>query len=255
MTTTKMIEISTADGPCKAEVVFPDGNGPWPLVLEFYDAAGLRPAQTRIGERIASMGYVVIQPDLFHRSPPIADLVGGGEVSLAAFHKVFADPVLKGRFFKEWYTPALDYAHLETTIGAVLDHAAKMPEVKQGKVGTTGYCLGGNAGFRVATIFGDRIGATGAIHPGGLVTDQPDSPHLRAKSITSQMYIAASEGDLPPETEAKLKAELDAAHVKYEIEQYRAKHGFAIDDASVFDKAAQERHFEQLEKLYRAALT
>jgi hypothetical protein len=44
-----------------------------------------------------------------------------------------------------------------------------------------------------------------------------------------------------PEAEAKLRAELDAAHVRYDIEHYEAKHGYAVDDAEVYDSAAAER--------------
>jgi carboxymethylenebutenolidase len=114
--------------------------------------------------------------------------------------------------------------------------------------------MGGNASVRAATIFGDRIAATAAFHPGGLVTDQPDSPHARAKTIKSRVYLGPAIGDLPPEAEAKLRAELDAGHVRYEIEQYEAKHGYAVDDAEVYDRAAADRHYAALEKLYRETL-
>ena len=73
--TTSTIELATPDGPCTTEVVTPDGAGPWPAVIVFFDAGGLRPAQTRIAERIARDGYVVLQPDLFHRAPPLTEPV------------------------------------------------------------------------------------------------------------------------------------------------------------------------------------
>src|SRR5882757_1739611 len=101
MPTTK-IEILTNDGPCVTEVVKPDGEGKWPVVIVCFDAGGLRPAQTLIAERIATMGYVVLQPDLFHRSPPLAELVGG-EVTLAAVSKVFADAEKRTQFMQGWY--------------------------------------------------------------------------------------------------------------------------------------------------------
>jgi carboxymethylenebutenolidase len=107
---------------------------------------------------------------------------------------------------------------------------------------------------RAATIFGDRIAATAAFHPGGLVTDQPDSPHLRARSIKSRVYLGPAIGDLAPEAEAKLRAELDAGHVRYEIEQYDAKHGYAVDDAEVYDRAAADRHYAALDQLFRETL-
>jgi carboxymethylenebutenolidase len=251
MTTSKS-QLTTPDGPCTMEVVTPTGNGPWPAVIVFFDGAGLRPAQTRIAERIAAGGYVVVQPDLFHRSPPLSTLLGG-PVTLGALGKVFSDPDLRGKFMSGYYQPALAYENLDKTIGAVLDHIAGRPDVR-GRVGTTGYCMGGNASVRVATIFGERIAATAAFHPGGLVTDQPDSPHTRVKTIKSRVYLGPAVGDLPPEAEAKLRGELDAAHVRYEIEQYEAKHGYAVDDAEVYDRAAADRHYAALEKLYRETL-
>lgn len=247
------IQIATPDGPCTTEVVRPDGSGPWPAVIVFFDAAGLRPAQTRIAERISSNGYLVFQPDLFHRAPPVASLLGG-EATLGALMKVFGDAQLKARFMTEYYLPALDYANLEKTVGALLGHISSHADVKGG-VGTTGYCMGGNASVRTATLFGHRIAATAAFHPGGLVTDQPDSPHLRVRSIKSRVYLGPAIGDLPPDAEAKLRAEFDSGHVRYEIEQYPAKHGYAVEDAiGVYDPASAARHYEVLANLFGETL-
>ena len=250
--TSSTIQIQTPDGPCTTEVVVPPGRGPWPAVIVFFDAAGLRPAQTRIAERIAANGYLVLQPDLFHRSPPLSALIGT-PITLSSVVKVFQDPDLRGKFMGDYYLPALNYANLEKTIGAVLDHLEARPDFK-GRVGTTGYCMGGNASVRTATVFGDRIAATAAFHPGGLVTDQPDSPHTRVKTIESRVYIAPAIGDLPPESEAKLRAEFESSHVRYEIEQYDAKHGYAVDDSDVYDRAAAERHYAALTRLYGETL-
>lgn len=250
--TTTLQQISTPDGPCTVEVATPGGQGPWPAVIVFFDAAGLRPAQTRIAERIAAAGYLVFQPDLFHRSPPLSTLLDG-EVTLGAIQKLFGDAELRGKFMAGYYAPALAYANLEATIGALLDHIAGRGDVKGG-VGTTGYCMGGNASVRTATIFGDRITAAAAFHPGGLVTDQPDSPHLRAKQIKARLYLGPATGDLPAEAEATLRAELDAGHVRYEIEHYDARHGYAVDDSPAYDATAAERHYQALERLFTATL-
>jgi carboxymethylenebutenolidase len=250
--TTSVLTLTTPDGPCTTEVATPQGTGPWPAVIVFFDGAGLRPAQTRIAERIAASGYVAVQPDLFHRSPPLSGFLGG-TVTLAALSKVFHDPELRGKFMANWILPAVSYENLEKTIGAVLEHIAKRSDVR-GPIGTTGYCMGGNASMRAATIFGDRIAATAAFHPVGLVTEQPESTHRRASKIKSRVYLGPAIGDLPPENEAKLRAELDAGHVRYAIEHYDAKHGYAVDDAEVYDRAAAERHYAALEKLYRETL-
>jgi carboxymethylenebutenolidase len=248
-----LMQLATPDGPCTTEVVRPSGPGPWPAVIVFFDAAGLRPAQTRIAERISSDGYLVFQPDLFPRAPPVSSILGG-EATLGALMKVFADPQLKARFMAEYYLPALDYANLKKTVGALLDHIGAHADVKGG-IGTTGYCMGGNASVRTATLFGNRIAATAALHPGGLVTDQPESPHLHVKSIKSRVYLGPAIGDLPPDAEAKLRAELDSGHIRYEIEQYAAKHGYAVDDATgAYDPAAAAHHYQALAKLFGETL-
>jgi carboxymethylenebutenolidase len=250
--TTSNIQLATPDGPCTVEIAAPTGAGPWPAVIVFFDAAGLRPAQTRIAERIAGDGYLVFQPDLFHRSPPLATFLQG-EATLGALMKVFADPELRAKFMGGYYMPALDYGNLGKTIGALLDHIATRSDVRGG-VGTTGYCMGGNASVRTATIFGNRIAATAAFHPGWLVTDQPDSPHLRVKAIKSRLYLGPATNDLPAEAEGKLRAELDAGGVHYEIEHYDAQHGYAVDDSHAYNAAAADKHYAALSRLYGETL-
>ena len=252
MSVTRTIQLETPDGVCMTEVTTPDSAGPWPAVIVFCDAGGLRPSQHRIAQRIAARGYVVFQPDLFHRSPPITAFLGE-PVTLAAIGRVFQDPERQRKFMAGYYLPALDYTNLQHTIGALLDYLSGRPEVRGG-VGTTGYCMGGNASVRAATIFGARIKATAAFHPGLLVTDQPESPHLRVKGITSRVYLAPANGDLTPEAEATLRAEFEAGHVRYQIEPYDAAHGYAVEDSGVYDDAAAERHYAALETLYRETL-
>lgn len=245
--TTTQLTLSTPDGPCTTEVVAPSGQTPRPAVILFFDAAGLRPATTRMAQRIAQGGYLVFQPDLFHRAPPLASFLGE-PATLKAIRSVFQDEPRRAKFNATYYQPALDYENLSKTIGALLAHLSGRPDFG-GPVATTGYCLGGNASLRVATIFGDRIAAAAGFHPGRLVTDQPDSPHTRARNVKARLYLGPATGDLPPDAEAKLRAELDAGQVRYTIEHYAARHGYAIDDSESYDVAASERHYAALGKL------
>jgi carboxymethylenebutenolidase len=163
------------------------------------------------------------------------------------------DPRRKAGFMADYYGPALDYPNLGKTVSALLDHIASRPDIGHG-IGTTGYCMGGNASVRVATLFGERINATAAFHPGGLVTDQPDSPHLRARNIRSRVYIAPARLDLPAEAESKLTAELDAGGVRYTIEHYDAQHGYAVTDSPSYDARCANRHVAALDALFRETL-
>src|SRR3982751_1058189 len=70
---TTSVQVPTADGAADASLVKPDGDGPFPGVLLFMDAFGLRPRLAEMAERIAERGYVVLVPNLFYRSarPPL----------------------------------------------------------------------------------------------------------------------------------------------------------------------------------------
>jgi hypothetical protein len=65
------IELTTRDGICPLYVHRPtDGQGPWPAVIVYMDAYGIRPATQELAERLAGYGYYAVLPDLYYRSGP-----------------------------------------------------------------------------------------------------------------------------------------------------------------------------------------
>jgi carboxymethylenebutenolidase len=165
-----------------------------------------------------------------------------------AILKVFGDNTLRAKFFAKFFGPATDYENIKHTLGAVLDHLEQRPDMN-GKIGTTGYCMGGNISLRAATVFGDRVAASAAFHGGFLATDSADSPHKRVANIKSRVYIAGAIED-PSFTDAakqQLKDALTNASVRHEIETYDARHGFAVRDNPTYDPKAAERHYTALE--------
>src|SRR5207237_1767424 len=104
------------------------------------------------------------------------------------------------------------------------------PQVaKNKKIGTQGYCMGGPLVVRTAAALPDRIGAGGSFHGGGLVTDQPSSPHLLAPKIKAKMYfgVAANDDMRQPDAKDKLK---EAFGQKAEVEVYKSNHGRCVPD-------------------------
>ena len=57
------LEIDTAHGRCGTHVFHPEGNGPWPGVIMYMDAIGVRPALCEIAERIANAGHANVMRD------------------------------------------------------------------------------------------------------------------------------------------------------------------------------------------------
>ncbi len=253
------IDIKVGSGTMKTEVIVPDaskGSGPFGAVFFMVDGAGFRASLVEIGERIAKMGYLVYIPQLFFRSGSPFDLLPAGTPhDMRKFEGVFGDPELRGKFFTEYAQVAISYDHLKEDVDALFAELKKRDDWN-GKVGTTGYCMGGNASLRVAALFGDKIAAAASFHGGNIAADSPDSPHLRAKDIKAKVYVAGAieDSSFTDEQKKTLIDAFAAAHVDAKVETYQAHHGFVPTDHTTHDAAAAKRHDEALEALYAATL-
>jgi dienelactone hydrolase len=67
------VQIPTPDGHCNATLHVRDADGPWPGVLVFPDAGGTRETFWQMGDRLASMGYVALIPDMVYVADAIDD--------------------------------------------------------------------------------------------------------------------------------------------------------------------------------------
>jgi carboxymethylenebutenolidase len=241
------IEIKTKDGSCPSYVYRPTGDGPWPAVLVFMDGVGIRPAMLEIGEQLATHGYFVLLPDLFYRSGPYEPMDA---------HTVFTDPAQRKILMEKFFALATP-ANFMSDTRAFLDYLAAQPDVKPGGIGTTGYCMGGLMSLTAAGTYPDRIVAAASYHGGRLATDAPDSPHLLAPKIKARVYVAGASEDasFPDDMKARLEDALTRAGVNHQIETYPAKHGWVLRDTPVYDAAATERHWKTLLALLEATLT
>ncbi len=235
------IEIKTRDGTCPSYVYQPPGKGPWPAVLVFMDGLAIRPAMLELGERLSTLGYYVLLPDLFYRSGPYEPMDP---------HTVFSDPEKRKVLMEKFFAPATP-ANVMSDTRAFLDFLAAQPQVRPGGIGTTGYCMGGLMSLTAAGTYPDRIVAAASYHGGRLATDAPDSPHLLAPTIRARVYVAGAIEDqsFPDDMKQRLEQALTLAGVDHRIETYQAKHGWVFRDTPVHDAAAAERHWISLREL------
>jgi carboxymethylenebutenolidase len=240
------VTITTPDGECGATLHTPSGSGPWPAVILFTDAYGVRPTMHDMAQRLADLGYAVLLPDLYYRA-------GAYEPFDPA--SAFSDPGERSRLMGLVSTVTKDAATRDT--GAFLEFLATQPEVADTKVGTTGYCMGGGLALNAAGRFPDRVGAAASFHGGRIATDDPDSPHLLAGSMEATVYVAGAQHDASFDDAAfaTMAAALADGDVDHELVTYPAAHGFAVPDNPTFDEAAAERHWQALRDLYGSALT
>lgn len=238
---TTTVQVPTADGAAEAYLVVPDGNGPFPGVLFFMDAFGLRPRLAEMAGRIAERGYAVLVPNLFYRSAS-GTLVTPEEL---------ADPEKRGAAFGRLgpMMQELTPARIAADTGSYLDFFAAQPGIAPGPVVIVGYCMGGRNALRAIEAHPDRIKALASFHAGGVVTDDSDSAHLAVGSITGEAYFAHADNDrsMSADQIKALESALEDAGVDYTSEVYEgAPHGFTMSDTSMYDAGAEERHWVNL---------
>jgi carboxymethylenebutenolidase len=251
----KDVEIKTADGLCDAAFICPD-TGSYPGVLIWTDAFGLRPVFRELGRRLAAQGYSVLVPNPFYRS---AKAPVYGDVSSFDF-KNEADMAKLRKLMGTLHASGT----AESDAGAYIAFLGAQKQVNPAKkVGTQGYCMGGPLVVRTAAALSDRVGAGASFHGGGLVTDEPDSPHLLAPRIKARMYfaVAASDDARQPDAKEKLRESFAAAKVSAQVEVYPGtQHGWCVPDMPlqagkpIYSKPDAERAWNKLVTLYRTAL-
>jgi carboxymethylenebutenolidase len=248
------VEIKTPDGTCDAAFFHPK-NGSHAGVLIWPDAFGLRPSLRAMGRRVAAEGYSVVVPNPFYRlgKAPFTDA--------STFN--FQNPADMARLAPLMATVNAPGNAERDAIAYIGFLDAQKQVNKSKKVGTQGYCMGGPLVMKTAAALPDRVGAGASFHGGGLVTANPDSPHLLAPKIKAKMYfgIASNDDMRQPDAKDKLKEAFDAAHNPAKIEVYAgALHGWCISDMPtqngmpIYNTADAERAWGELVALYKGGL-
>ena len=249
----KAVEIKTPDGTCDAAFIHP-ASGSHAAVIIWPDAFGLRPSMRDMAKRLAADGYSVLVPNPFYR---ISKAPQFGDISNFSF----SSPTDRAKIQPLMGSISSDGA-VEKDAPAFVAWLDAQPQVNTSKkIGTQGYCMGGPLVVRTAAAVPNRIGAGASFHGGGLVTNNPNSPHLLAPKIKARMYfgIASNDDKNQPDAKDKLREAFAAAKVPAEIEVYGSLHGWCVKDMPnatppIYNEADAEKAWAKLVALYKMAL-
>jgi len=236
------VTITTPDGNCDAYFVTPT-QGAHAAVLVWPDIFGLRPAFRQMAKRLAESGYSVLVVNPFYRSMKSPTAPQGASTPIQE-----VVPLARSLSAKTHQSDA-------AALVAWLDTQPQVDTKK--KIGTIGYCMGGPIVMRTAATVPDRIGAGCSFHGGGLVTKEPESPHLLIPTMKASFLIAVAENDdqRDPESKKVLKESFEEAKLSAEIEVYPAAHGWCPPDTRVYNKDQSERAWARMLALFEKSLT
>ena len=173
-------ELQTNDGSMGCFAARPDTPGPFPAVILYMDAPGIREELRDFTRRIAAQGYYCLLPDMYYRlGEERFDLSKGDQEE---FKKMFA----------AMSTLNIDLVMSDT--GSMLKYFDNNENVA-GSVGCIGYCMSGQYVVAAAGHYPDEFNAVASLYGVGIVTDKDNSPHLLADRIKAELYLGFAEQD------------------------------------------------------------
>jgi len=199
------IETLDHDGSFPAYTATPEGE-PRAAIVVLQEIFGVNAGIRDKCDLLAKAGYLAIAPDLFWRIEPGIELDPDVPDEMQRGFSLFGE-----------FNQDLGIRDIEATI-----RAARAKLGSGGKVGAVGYCLGGRLAYMTAarTDIDASVGYYG-VGLDGLLHES----HAIANPL--MLHIAAEDGFVPKETQAKLHKALDS-HPKVTLYDYPGlDHGFA----------------------------
>lgn len=224
------ITIAGADGSFDAYIAKPkSGSGPGLLLIQ--EVFGINGFMRAAADRLAGEGFVVVAPDLFWRIKPGIQLDPDVEAEFNQALNLF------GTFDQDKGIEDLQ---------ATLTHMRALPEVT-GKVGCSGYCLGGRLTYMMAAR--SDIDASVGYYGVGIEQLLDEKDKIKKPLM---LHIAEEDGFVPKAAQAQIHAGLDN-HPCITLHDYAGvDHGFARAGAHAYDepaaKLADQRTAEFLHK-------
>ena len=240
------IQISTPSGVVTGLLFHPDGDGPWPGVIQLTDIGGIRPAQEDMARRLAAGGYCVLMPNVFFRSgqPPMFD------------EESRSNNELRMKRFRELGEPlSADVEERDASI--YVDFLADQEAAAEGAFGVVGYCFTGSFALRTAAARPEKIAAVASFHGAGLYSDDPGSPHMVLPRVKARLYFghAVEDRSMPSQSIQKFDQALADWGGRYESVVYEGSHhGWTVPDSPVYNQPQAERAYAKLTELFAETL-
>ena len=219
-------DVPTSGGPMRVHRFRPVGGGPFPGIIVFSEIYQVTGPIQRVARRLASRGYVVAAPEVYHEFEPAGRAL--------AYDKEGTDKGNRYKIEKE-------LAAYDSDARAAIGHLRSLPYCN-GRLGSLGLCLGGHLSFRCAMdpaiLAGVCLYATD-IHKGSLGKGMRDDTLARIPEIRGELLMVWGRQDphVPQEGRDAGYRALTAAGTDFTWHEFDAQHAFARDEGHRYDAA------------------
>lgn len=239
----KDVIVTTKYGPMPSFVACPEGAGPYPGIIFYMDAPGIREELRNMTRRIARAGYMAILPDMYYRLGTLRfDVARRDEAQAAVFLAAMR---------------SLTNKLVMDDTGGILAWLDAQDKCRPGPVGCLGYCMSGQYITAAAATFPHRVASAASLYGVGIITDKEDSPHLFLDRIKGELYYAFAETDrsVPPNIPGDLAKLLSKTNVKHEIKTFPGtEHGFAFPERAIYNTLAAEETWDKMFAMWKRTL-
>jgi carboxymethylenebutenolidase len=242
-TVNERIEIPVGSQSMPAYVAKPEGQGKWPGVLLFMEIFGINRHIRSVADRVAGEGYVVIAPDVFHRSAPGIELgydAEGLQKGIGLMTQVKASEAIA------------DITAAKKALESRADVGGK-------GVGAMGFCFGGHLTYLAACEL--PIAAAASFYGGGIAVGSPGNEGVPTVDRTSKIkgkiicLFGEKDGYIPLDQIEKIRGALEKNEIRHDVVVYPGVgHGFFCDERSDYDKKSADDAWRRVTSLFASEL-
>jgi carboxymethylenebutenolidase len=191
-----------------------------------------------VTERVAREGYVALAPDYFHRTGPGVEY-GYDEAGMTEGMKLLA---------------ALKAEEMIADARAAHAFLSGREDVRKGRVGAIGFCIGGHMTYLTACE--TDVAAAASFYGGGIAAPQGPGGGASTLSRTGKIkgrilcLFGAKDALIPLEQVEAIRDALQKNKVRHEVVVYpEAEHGFFCDQRPSYHAESAKDAWERVKKL------
>ena len=200
-------------------------------VIVFQEAFGVNDYIRRVADKIAAQGYLVLAPELFHRTSP------GYDKTDAPMEEVM--PLIQ----------ALKNEEIENDARAAHAWLSEQEGVGD-NIGILGFCMGGRSAFIANSVLPFK--AAISLYGGGISDMLERVPKLSGPML---FFWGGADSRIPRETWSQIPKAMDEAGKEHvDVEFSGAAHAYLTDDRPSYHKEASELTWPMILNFFKQKL-